>query len=146
MANKPSVLVISVDVTTSSFDFERTVLALPYSGYSNRYVQQLEGILDSYDDDLLSMSDHEISIRLLLLDDTENISEARAAAKAIVAYEYYRDVEKSEVVDYDTDGFKRLVEKVSETIGKFQEDPDYGYRDRDYICEQVNELVDVITG
>jgi hypothetical protein len=146
MANKPSLLVISVDVTTSSFDFERTVLALPYSGYSNRYVQQLEGILDSYDDDLLSMSDHEISIRLLVLDDAENISEARAAANAIVAYEYNKGVERAEVVDYDTDGFKRLVERVSGTISKFREDPDYGYRDREYICDQVDSLVFAITG
>lgn len=146
MANKPSLLVISVDVTTSSFDFERAVLALPYSGYSNRYVQQLEGILDSYDDDLLSMSDHEISIRLLVLDDAENISEARAAANAIVAYEYNKGVERAEVVDYDTDGFKRLVERVSGTISKFREDPDYGYRDREYICDQVDSLVFAITG
>jgi len=100
----------------------------------------------SYDDDLLSMSDHEISIRLLVLDDAENISEARAAANAIVAYEYNKGVERAEVVDYDTDGFKRLVERVSGTISKFREDPDYGYRDREYICDQVDSLVFAITG
>ena len=146
MADKPSVLIISVDMMTSILENERTVLALPYSGYSNRYVHQLESILDSYDDDLMYMSDQEISIRLLLLDDAENIGEARAAAKAIVAYEYDRGVEKSEVVDYDTDGFKRLVERVSGAIDKFKEDPDYGYRDREYICDQVDSLVFAITG
>lgn len=146
MADKPGVLVISVDMITSILENERTVLALPYSGYSNRYVQQLEGILDSYDDDLMYMSDQEIRIRLLLLEDAENIGEAKVAAKAIVAYEYDRGVEKSEVVEYDTDGFKRLVEKVSKVIGKFKEDPEYGYRDREYICDQVDSLVFAITG
>ena len=146
MVNKPSVLVISVDMIISSLENERTVLALPYSGYSSKYVQQLENILISYADELLEMSDQDIIIRLLLLDDADNIGEARAAAKAIVAYEHDRGAETSEVVDYDTDGFKCLVERVFETISKFKEDPDYGYRDREYICDQVNTLVFTITG
>lgn len=146
MADKPGVLVISVDMITSSIENESTVLALPYSGYSNRYVQQLESILISYADELLEMSDQDFIIRLLLLDDTENIGEARVAANAIVAYEYDRGVGTTEVVDYDTDGFKCLVERVSGTIDKFKEDPDYGYRERQYICDQVDELVFAITG
>lgn len=146
MADKPSVLVISVDMITSSIENESTVLALPYSGYSSRYVQQLESILISYADELLEMSDQEISIRLLLLDEAENIGEARVAANAIVAYEHDRGADTSEVVDYDTDGFKRLVERVSGVISKFKEDPDYGYRDREYICDQVDSLVFAITG
>lgn len=146
MADKPGVLVISVDMIFSSLEHESTVLALPYSGYSNRYVQQMESILVSYTEELLEMSDQDIIIRLLLLEDGENIGEARTAAKAIVAYEHDRGVGTTEVVDYDTDGFKRLVERVSETISKFREDPDYGYRERQYICDQVDELVFAITG
>ena len=146
MADKPSVLVISVDMIISSLENESAVLALPYSGYSTRYVQQIESILVSYAEELLEMSDQDFIIRLLLLDDAENIGEARAAANAIVAYEYDRGVKTTEVVDYDTDGFKRLVERVSETIGKFREDPDYGFRDREYICDQVNKLIFTITG
>jgi hypothetical protein len=146
MADKPGVLVISVDMIISSLENESTVLALPYSGYSNRYVQQMESILVSYAEELLEMSDQDFIIRLLLLDDGENIGEARTAAKAIVAYEHDRGVGTTEVVDYDTDGFKRLVERVSETISKFREDPDYGHRDKEYICDQVDELVFAITG
>lgn len=146
MADKPGVLVISVDMIISSLEHESTVLALPYSGYSNRYVQQIENILVSYAEELLEMSDQDFIIRLLLLEDGENIGEARTAAKAIVAHEHDRGVGTTEVVDYDTDGFKRLVERVSEAISKFREDPDYGYRDREYICDQVNSLVFAITG
>lgn len=146
MADKPGVLVISVDMIISSLEHESTVLALPYSGYSNRYVQQMESILVSYAEELLEMSDQDIIIRLLLLEDGENIGEARTAAKAIVAYEHDRGVGTTEVVDYDTDGFKRLVERVSGAINKFKEDPDYGYRDKEYICDQVDSLVFAITG
>lgn len=146
MADKPGVLVISVDMIISSLEHESTVLALPYSGYSNRYVQQMESILVSYAEELLEMSDQDIIIRLLLLEDGENIGEARTAAKAIVAYEHDRGVGTTEVVDYDTDGFKRLVERVSGAIDKFKEDPDYGYRERQYICDQVDELVFTIKG
>lgn len=146
MADKPGVLVISVDMIISSLENESTVLALPYSGYSNKYVQQMESILVSYAEELLEMSDQDFIIRLLLLDDGENIGEARTAAKAIVAYEHDRGVGTTEVVDYDTDGFKRLVERVSETISKFREDPDYGHRDKEYICDQVDSLVFAITG
>ena len=146
MADKPGVLVISVDMIISSLENESTVLALPYSGYSNRYVQQMESILVSYAEELLEMSDQDFIIRLLILDDGENIGEARTAAKAIVAYEHDRGVGTTEVVDYDTDGFKRLVERVSEIISKFREDPEYGYRDREYICDQVDSLVFTITG
>lgn len=146
MADKPGVLVISVDMIISSLENESTVLALPYSGYSNRYVQQMESILVSYAEELLEMSDQDFIIRLLLLEDGENIGEARTAAKAIVAYEHDRGVGTTEVVDYDTDGFKRLVERVSETISKFREDPDYGHRDKEYICDQVDSLVFAITG
>lgn len=146
MADKPGVLVISVDMIFSSLENESTVLALPHSGYSNRYVQQIENILVSYAEELLEMSDQDFIIRLLLLEDAENIGEARVAAKAIVAHEHDRGVGATEVVDYDTDGFKRLVERVSEAISKFREDPDYGYRDREYICDQVNSLVFAITG
>ena len=146
MADKPGVLVISVDMIISSLENESTVLALPYSGYSNRYVQQMESILVSYAEELLEMSDQDFIIRLLLLDDGENIGEARTVAKAIVAYEHDRGVGTTEVVDYDTDGFKRLVERVSETISKFREDPDYGHRDKEYICDQVDSLVFAITG
>lgn len=146
MADKPGVLVISVDMIISSLENESTVLALPYSGYSNRYVQQMESILVSYAEELLEMSDQDFIIRLLLLDDGENIGEARTAAKAIVAYEHDRGVGTTGVVDYDTDGFKRLVERVSETISKFREDPDYGHRDKEYICDQVDSLVFAITG
>lgn len=146
MADKPGVLVISVDMIISSLEHESTVLALPYSGYSNRYVQQMESILVSYAEELLEMSDQDFIIRLLLLEDGENIGEARTAAKAIVAYEHDRGVGTTEVVDYDTDGFKRLVERVSGAIDKFKEDPDYGYRERQYICDQVDELVFTIKG
>lgn len=146
MADKPGVLVISVDMIISSLEHESTVLALPYSGYSNRYVQQMESILVSYAEELLEMSDQDIIIRLLLLEDGGNIGEARTAAKAIVAYEHDRGVGTTEVVDYDTDGFKRLVERVSGAIDKFKEDPDYGYRERQYICDQVDELVFTIKG
>lgn len=146
MADKPGVLVISVDMIISSLEHESTVLALPYSGYSNRYVKQMESILVSYAEELLEMSDQDIIIRLLLLEDGENIGEARTAAKAIVAYEHDRGVGTTEVVDYDTDGFKRLVERVSGAIDKFKEDPDYGYRERQYICDQVDELVFTIKG
>lgn len=146
MADKPGVLVISVDMIISSLENESTVLALPYSGYSNRYVQQMESILVSYAEELLEMSDQDFIIRLLLLEDGENIGEARTAAKAIVAYEHDRGVGTTEVVDYDTDGFKRLVERVSGAIDKFKEDPDYGYRERQYICDQVDELVFTIKG
>ena len=146
MADKPGVLVISVDMIISSLENESTVLALPYSGYSNRYVQQMESILVSYAEELLEMSDQDFIIRLLILDDGENIGEARTAAKAIVAYEHDRGVGTTEVVDYDTDGFKRLVERVSEIISKFREDPEYGYRDIEYICDQVDSLVFTITG
>lgn len=146
MADKPGVLVISVDMIISILEHESTVLALPYSGYSNRYVQQMESILVSYAEELLEMSDQDIIIRLLLLEDGENIGEARTAANAIVAYEHDRGVGTTEVVDYDTDGFKRLVERVSGAINKFKEDPDYGYRDKDYICDQVDSLVFAITG
>lgn len=146
MADKPGVLVISVDMIISILEHESTVLALPYSGYSNRYVQQMESILVSYAEELLEMSDQDIIIRLLLLEDGENIGEARTAANAIVAYEHDRGVGTTEVVDYDTDGFKRLVERVSGAINKFKEDPDYGYRERQYICDQVDELVFAITG
>lgn len=146
MADKPGVLVISVDMIISSLEHESTVLALPYSGYSNRYVQQMESILVSYAEELLEMSDQDIIIRLLILEDGENIGEARTAAKAIVAYEHDRGVGTTEVVDYDTDGFKRLVDRVSGAINKFKEDPDYGYRDKEYICDQVDSLVFAITG
>ena len=146
MADKPGVLVISVDMIISTLEHESTVLALPYSGYSNRYVQQMESILVSYAEELLEMSDQDIIIRLLLLEDGENIGEARTAANAIVAYEHDRGVGTTEVVDYDTDGFKRLVERVSGTINKFKEDPEYGYRERQYICDQVDELVFAIKG
>lgn len=146
MADKPGVLVISVDMIFSSLENESTVLALPHSGYSNRYVQQIESILVSYAEELLEMSDQDFIIRLLLLEDGENIGEARTAAKAIVAYEHDRGVGTTEVVDYDTDGFKRLVERVSGVINKFKEDPDYGYRDKEYICDQVDSLVFAITG
>ena len=76
MADKPGVLVISVDMIISNLEHESTVLALPYSGYSNRYVQQMESILVSYAEELLEMSDQDIIIRLLLLEDGENIGEA----------------------------------------------------------------------
>ena len=130
MADKPGVLVISVDMIISSLEHESTVLALPYSGYSNRYVQQMESILVSYAEELLEMSDQDFIIRLLLLEDGE----------------HDRGVGTTEVVDYDTDGFKRLVERVSGAIDKFKEDPDYGYRERQYICDQVDELVFTIKG
>lgn len=142
MADKPGLLLINI-VIVDRFVEKVITIALPHNGFSKKYVQQLEKILDEYDKYLNRMTRGEIQIGTLPIDGIETIGEATASANAIACFMDYR-CEESKVSKYDTDGFKQLVDSVTDCVTRFICAPEHVCMDG--LKKQVDHLIFTITG
>ena len=78
----------------------------------------------------------------------DNLSEAKFAAACLAWADNDRGLECSQVVGYDTAGFKDLLARVTELVGEFKldvEELEDGYDYDEYVDEHVDSLIYAIS-
>lgn len=149
MSGKPGVLLVQI-ARESDFlggEDEVTPTYLPYNGHSEKYAEQLENLMDKHARTIQCALDGYYMIRTIRFDSANNLGEAKFAAACLVLSDNYRGIDDSQVVEYDTAGFKELVAKVTDLIKKFGAEPaDKHDHSDDYVHEHIDALIYAIGG
>lgn len=145
MSGKPGVLLVKV-LKDSDYvgEDEATPMYLPYNGYSEKYAEQLEILLDRHAHTLRSVLDGYYMIDTLRFGSANNLSEAKFAAACLAWADNDRGLECSQVVEHDTAEFKDLLARVTELVGEFKTDTEEledGYDYSDYVNEHIDSLI-----
>lgn len=150
MSGKPGILLVKV-IKDSDYVGEdgATPMYLTYNGYSEKYAEQLEILLDRHAHTLRGVLGGYYMIRTIRFDSANNLGEAKFAAACLVLSDNYRGIDDSQVVEYDTAGFKELVARVTELVREFKTDTeelDDEYYYGDYVDEHIDALIYAIDG
>lgn len=145
MSRKPGVLLVQVTKDSDSIgEYEAASIYLPYNGYSEKYAQQLENLMNKHARTLQGVLGGYYMIRTLHFDSANNPCEAKFAADCLALSDNDRGVDNSQVAEYDTTGFKELVARVTELVREFKTDAEEledGYDYSDYLYEHADSLM-----
>ena len=149
MSGKPGVLLVKV-LKDSDYvgEDEATPMYLPYNGYSEKYAEQLEILLNRHAHTLRSVRDGYYMIDTLRFGSANNLSEAKFAAACLAWADNDRGLECSQVVGYGTAEFKDLLARVTELVRGFKldvEELEDGYDYDEYVDEHVDSLIYAIS-
>lgn len=145
MSGKPGVLLVKV-IKDSDYvgEDEATLMYLPYNGYSEKYAEQLEILLDRHAHTLRGVCGGYYMLRTLRFDSANNLGEAKFAAACLAWADNDRGLACSQVVEYDTAGFKDLLARVTELVSEFKTDVEEledGYDYGEYVDEYIDSLI-----
>jgi hypothetical protein len=150
MSGKPGILLVKV-IKDSDYvgEDEATPTYLTYNGYSEKYAEQLEILLDRHAHTLRGVLGGYYMIRTIRFDSANNLGEAKFAAACLAWADNDRGVDDSQVVEYDTAGFKDLLARVTELVSEFKtdvEELDDEYYYGEYVDEHIDSLIYAIDG
>lgn len=150
MSRKLGVLLVKVLKDSDSIgEYEAASIYLPYNGYSEKYAQQLENLMNKHARTMQGVLGGYYMIRTLHFDSANNLGEAKFAADCLALSDNDRGVDNSQVAEYDTTGFKELVARITELVREFKTDTeelDDEYYYGDYVDEHIDALIYAIGG
>lgn len=145
MAGKSGVLLVKI---TKDSDYagedEATPMYLPYNGHSEKYAQQLEKLMDQHAWTMRGVLGGYYGISTIRFDSANNLGEAKFAAACLALSDNCRGIDSAQGVEYDTTGFKDLLDRVTKLVSEFKTDVEEledGYDYGEYVDEYIDSLI-----
>lgn len=148
MVRKPGVLLVRI---TKDSDYageeEVTHIYLSYNGYSEKYAQELEILINQHARTLQDVLGGYYIIETLRFDGANNLGEAKFAAACLVLFDTKMGVRNSRFVEYDTNSFNVLLDRVTKLVKEFKTDtgnPEDEYDYSKYVLKHIDSLIRVL--